>query len=130
MREAVSRERTFGLSLGAVCALVAAYFLWRGRTAPAGILGVLALGLILPALIRPSLLRIPSALWWKFVHALGWLNARIVLSGVFLLVFTPVGMILRLAGRDPLGRGTRGSGSGWVPYPERQRNPRHYERMY
>lgn len=129
-KAAVPQERTFGLSVGGVCALVAAYFLWRGRTTSAVMFGLVAVGLILPALTRPSLLRVPSALWWKVAHGLGWLNGRILLSGMFLLVFTPVGMIFRLAGRDPLGRGRRGSGSGWVPYPERQRNPKHYDRMY
>ena len=129
-RATAPQERTFGFSVGTVCALGAVYFFWRGRTTPAAIFGFLATGLLLPALMAPVLLRVPNALWRQLSHGLAWLNARILLSVIFLLVLTPLGLIFRLVRRDPLGRGRRGSGSGWVPYPERQRNPKHYERMY
>ena len=129
-RSMAPQERTFGLSVGLVSALVAAYFLWRGRTTSSAVFGLLAVGLILPALTMPSLLRVPNVLWRELSRGLGWLNARILLSAVFLLLLTPVGLVFRLAGRDPLGRGSRARESGWVPYPERQRSPKHYERMY
>lgn len=116
--------------MGVVCALAAAYFLWRGRPATAGIVAILAVGLVLLALTVPTLLRFPSALWWRFSRVLGWLNARVLLFFVFLLILTPVGLSTRLVGWDPLGRGKRASGSGWVPYPKRQRDLKHYERMY
>lgn len=123
-------ERSFGLSVGTVCALLAAVSLWRGREIPALIGGCLALGLLVPAVIRPSALRIPSALWWRFAQALGWFNARVLLSAVFFLVATPLGLGLRLAGWDPLRLRNRVRGSGWTPYPERMRDVKHYEHLY
>ena len=49
------QERSFGLSVGFVCALLAAFSLWRGRVVPAWTFGVVAALLIVPALTRPSL---------------------------------------------------------------------------
>lgn len=74
--------------------------------------------------------RILRAWWMQLAHALGWINARIVLSAIFFLVFMPVGLIARLVGWDPLRRRWPSGQSGWVPYPERHQDPTHYERMY
>ena len=127
---AAGKERSFGLSVGGVLALLAVVLAWRGRPAVAAVAGVLAVLLVAPALMHPALLRVPSALWWRLAHVLGWVNARVLLSLTWLLVLTPVGAVLRLAGRDALARRRRTGVPGWLPYAERQRDPRHYERMY
>ena len=124
------QERSFGISVGLVCGLISVYSLWRGRLIWAWLFGAGALGLIVPALARPSLLRIPHALWARLAHALGWLNTRVLLSAIFLVMITPIGVLLRLWGWDPLRRrATRGT-SGWLPYPQRLQEPTHYRRMY
>jgi len=64
----------------------------------------------------------------RLAHVLGWVNSRVLLTALFFLVLTPMGLVLRLAGRDPL-RLRRREGSGWSPYPPRFRDPKHYERM-
>ncbi|HSE96487.1 MAG TPA: SxtJ family membrane protein [Methylomirabilota bacterium] len=121
-------ERGFGLALGTVGALVAAHALWRGRGPVALGAGVLAGVLLGAALVAPAILRWPRRGWMRLAHALGWVNTRILLSVVFFLIVTPVGVVLRLCGWDPLGR--RPAGAGWTSYPERRRDPRHYEKMY
>lgn len=123
-------ERSFGLSVGAVCGLFAAYGLWRGHARPAAVWAAVSLTLLVPALTKPSLLRIPSALWWRLAHALGWFNARLLLSAFFFLVLTSVGLAMRLCGWDPLRRRWGLKQSGWLPYSERVRDPNHYDRMY
>jgi hypothetical protein len=35
---------------------------------------------------------------------LGWINTRVILGAIFLALITPMGMIMRLWGRDPLHR--------------------------
>ena len=125
----VNQERSFGLSVGAVCGLVAVFCLWRGKGMKAEGWGVVSLALVVPALFRPSLLHIPSAVWWRFARALGWVNARVLLSAFFFLVLTPLGLAMRLGGWDPMQR-RRGRSTGWFPYPERVRSPKHYDRMY
>ena len=59
---------------------------------PAGILGIL----------RPGLLLYPYRAWMKLGHILGWLNSRIILGLVFLIVLQPIALIMRILGHDPL----------------------------
>ena len=59
---------------------------------PAGILGIL----------RPGLLLYPYKAWMKLGHILGWLNSRIILGLVFLIVLQPIALIMKILGHDPL----------------------------
>lgn len=124
-------ERAFGLTVGMVCSVLALYGGWRhGRTALVQGLAGVGAGLLLCAWIRPSLLRGLNRWWMRLAHALGWLNNRLILGAVFLALITPLSLVFRVMGRDLLRlRRPRGA-SGWVPYPERYRDPKHYERMY
>ena len=124
-------QRTFSVSLAVIGALVAWHAARRGQLSvalAAGGVGLLAVAL---GWLAPGTLRVPSAVWWRMLHALGWVNARVLLSILFVVVVTPLGLAKRCFGWDPLARrGFRSGRSGWVPYPERQRDPKHYERMY
>ena len=122
-------ERSFGVSVGIVLMLIAAFLAWRGRMNPAMITGGVGALLLLLGLTAPKLLKWPSAAWWKLAMALGYVNARGILTIAFVLVLTPIGLIWRLIGRDPLGR-RRDSWPGWVPYPERYSDRSHFTRMY
>lgn len=124
------QERSFGVSVGSVMGLVAAWAWWRGRMAAVVVLGGVALPLITLGLLKPVWLRWPSALWWRFARLLGWINARILLSVVFFGLLTPLALVMRLTGRDPLRIRRRRSGSGWLPFPVRHQDPKHFERMY
>jgi hypothetical protein len=67
--------------------------------------------------------------WWKFAMILGYVNARIILTIAFLIVLTPLALIWRLLGRDPLAIQKR-HWPGWSPYPARYRDKDHFTRMY
>ncbi len=123
------RERSFGISVGAVLCLIAAALVWRGRVTRAEVVGAVGLVLLAGGYLRPSLLKYPSDAWWAMAAVLGWINARVLLSLLFLLVLTPVSLVWRVTGKDPLSR-RRASWPGWQPSPERYRDPRHYERMF
>jgi hypothetical protein len=122
-------ERSFGLSVGGVLLLVAAYQFWRGALIAAQILGAVGAVLVVCGYVRPQLLKGPSALWWKLALVLGYINARVILTLIFAIVLVPIGLLWRLIGRDPLAR-RRASWHGWSAYPARYRDPKHYERMY
>lgn len=122
-------ERSFGISVGAVLLLIAAALVWRGRITTAEIVGGIGAVLLLCGLTKPSLLKYPSAVWWKFALALGYVNARVILTIAFAVVLTPVGLAWRLLGKDPLAR-RRQQWHGWSPSPERFKNPDHFTRMY
>jgi hypothetical protein len=122
-------ERSFGVSVGTVLCVIAAVLWWRHRVTRAEIVGGIGVVLLLGGLLAPRLLKWPSALWWRFSRALGYVNARVLLSILFFLVLTPIGLAWRLLGKDPLAR-RRDRWPGWSPYPERYRDPKHYSRMF
>jgi multisubunit Na+/H+ antiporter MnhG subunit len=122
-------ERSFGLSVGAVLCAISLALVWRGRVHRAEVLGTIGGLLVILGVLRPALLGWPSAWWWRFSRALGRVNARVLLTLLFVVVLTPVGLIWRLMGRDPLAR-RRGGSSGWSLYPVRYRDRQHYLRMF
>ncbi len=124
-----NRERAFGISVGTVLCLIAALLVWRGRIGRAEVLGGIGVFLVVCGYVRPSLLKYPSDAWWKFAMVLGWINARVLLTVLFVVLLLPLGLVWRLTGRDPLAR-RRGAWPGWLPIPERYRDPRHFDRMY
>ena len=122
-------ERSFGISVGSVLIVLALILLWRRRITRAEVLGGVGAVLLVLGLVAPSLLKYPSKYWWKFSLAFGRVMARFWLSLLFLVVLTPVSLIWRVMGRDPLAR-SRDRWPGWSAYPERYRNRKHYDQMY
>lgn len=107
--------RKNALAVAAVLAGLAAWNVYRHRLLLAEGLGGLALALCLAALFsRPWTERFSRG-WMALAGALGYVNSRILLSLVYYLAVTPLGVILRLAGHDPLRRRTPPAGSYWIP---------------
>ena len=123
------KERSFGISVGGVMLLIAALLVWRGRIPTAQVVGGIGAVLLVLGLTQPRLLKYPSAVWWKFAMILGYVNARVILTVAFAIVLTPLGLLWRVIGKDPLAR-HRKNWQGWAPSPERYRNPDHFNRMY
>jgi len=122
-------ERSFGISVGIVLCAIAALLVWRGRIGRAEVVGGVGVFLLVFGLVYPPILTYPSAAWWRFARALGWVNARVLLTILFGLVLVPLSTVWRLAGKDPLAR-RRSAWPGWSPYPARYRDKQHYSRMY
>lgn len=124
-------EREFGLIVGGVLLVLSLWWLYRGKF-PALSHVTLPLGglLVLLGLIFPAALVWPSKAWMALAEALSYVTTRIILAFVFFVIVTPIGFIKRLFGWDPLHRRAAKSDSYWQPYSERQRDPRHYEKMF
>lgn len=99
--------RNFGLAFAAMLiGLFGLLLPWLAHRSPlahrwpwiAGLL-VLAAALLVPVGLRPL-----KWLWGRFAVVMGWINTRIVLLLLFYLVITPMALVMRLAGRDPLQR--------------------------
>ena len=128
-RRTFRAEREFGLLVGAVFGLLGAWWFYRGKFAIAAYVCVIAgAALLVLGAARPSLLVIPRKWWMKLAEGLSYVSSRIILAIIFFLVLTPIGVIKRALGWDPLQRRSVSRDSFWEPYPTR--NPKHYERMY
>jgi len=66
-------------------------------------------------LARPSLLEVPNRLWGRFGLWLGRIVSPVMTGIVFYGVVTPIGLAMRLAGKDPLRlRRDPGAESYWI----------------
>lgn len=124
-------ERSFGLAVGGVATALGAWWLYRHRfehVAPwvlgGGVL-LLALGILAPGRLVHA-----NRVWMSMAQKLSWVSTRLILALVFFLVVTPIGLLRRLSGADPLRRRKPGAGSFWSPYPSRRRDPRHFEKSF
>jgi len=122
-------ERSFGLSVGGVLCAIALVLAWRGRIGRAEVIGAVGVVLVTCGALAPRVLRVPSAWWFRFSRVLGHVNARILLTVLFVLVLTPISLVWRLIGKDPLAR-RRDRWPGWTPSPARYKDRQHYARMY
>ena len=124
-------EREFGLIVGGMLLLLSCWWLYRGKfhsltqfTLPVGAL------LVLFGMVIPRVLYYPNKAWMAFAEVLSYISTRIILAFVYFVVITPIGFIKRLSGWDPLDRRAARRESYWRDYSARQRDPRHYEKMY
>ncbi|MEL7368945.1 MAG: SxtJ family membrane protein [Myxococcota bacterium] len=110
----VGSDRSFALVFTVVFSLVGLFPVFFSTGAPRlwalGIAGVfLGLGLIVPHLLHPL-----NVLWMKFGALLNAIVSPIVLGGLFYLVVTPMGLIVRLFGHDLLRLKLDDSSSYWI----------------
>ncbi len=108
--------RLFGVLSGALVVIAARTIKGAdafGGTA-AGVI-IAALAIMLPGAIEPV---------WRALMALtlpiGWLVSRAILIAFFYLILTPVSLILRIVGHDPLNRRLSGE-SYWEPFEKNKR---------
>ena len=62
----------------------------------------IAIPFLIIGILKPSLLFYPYKVWISLGLALGWINSRIILGLVFLLVLQPIALIMKFVGYDPL----------------------------
>src|SRR5262245_261959 len=97
-------ERSFGVGVGGVLCVLAIVLWWRGQGTRAEAAGAVGALLVVSGLWVPGILRWPSALWWGFARALGFVMTRVWLTLLFMVILVPAGLLWRITGKDPLGR--------------------------
>jgi hypothetical protein len=94
-----SSERAFGLTFAVVFLLIALYPLIFDEQPHLWAFGVSAL-FLLAGLFAAPLLRPLNKLWLKFGALLHMITSPIILGIMFFLVIMPIGLIMRLFGKD------------------------------
>lgn len=101
----MDRRRKFGLVVGGVfSALALIFFLRHKHHVPFWVCVTVGPALMLLGLVAPVALGPVERVWMAVAGVLGWVNARILLSIVFVVLVAPLALVLRLFGRDPLAR--------------------------
>ena len=97
--------RSFGLIVGGIFTLIALWpILLRGDDPRLWALIISGI-MVVSALVVPTALGPVYRVWMRIGAALGWINTRVILGIGFYGVFTPMGIVMRIFGRDPLRRG-------------------------
>ena len=96
--------RKFGLMVGGIFAAIGLWpMVFRGA-APRLWAVALGVALVLPALVWPRSLGRVYRVWMAFGAVLNWINTRIILGVIFYVLITPMGLVMRLWGHDPMRR--------------------------
>src|SRR5262245_4217574 len=97
-------ERSFGFTSSGVFCAFGVWLLWSGDAlGGAGLLG-LAGTFLIATLARPRLLAPVNRIWSRIGELLHAVVSPIVMATLFYGVLTPIGLLLRMAGHDPLHR--------------------------
>ena len=121
---------SFALIVSAALLVIAA-LQWR-RGAPQWVLVTLlsiAAALLLGAAVAPALLRPVYRAWMRLGEVLAWVNTRIILTLIFFLVVTPIGLVMRLFGRSPIATAKRND-SYWTDVEPHSYGDRHVEKQF
>jgi hypothetical protein len=120
----------FGLTMGiAFVVLGAVVFIFGSHPERGYALAGIGLLFLLFAWIAPAALRPVRKGWMAFAFALGWVMSRVILTVFFFIAVTPVGLIMRLLGRDPLEIRAVND-SYWIPRERKPREAKDYERLF
>ncbi len=129
--DASHREvRKFGLLFSLIFALIGGYVYYVSGEISSWLAGgsllFLALGLFFYPLLKPVYV------WWmKFAMVLAWINTRIILGIAFYLIVTPMGLVMRLFGKDLLDqRIDRSAQTYWKEREDVPFDRTRYERLF
>jgi len=110
-----SSDRSFGLVFACVFLVVACWPLFYLELPRWWALGVAVVFAVI-ALLKPTLLAGLNRLWIKFGLLLGKVVSPVALGILFYCVVAPIGVLVRLTGKDPLRlKLDSGANSYWIP---------------
>jgi Saxitoxin biosynthesis operon protein SxtJ len=97
--------RVFSLLLVAFGVIVAGALYQRLESdAPAITVLVITSAIGLLGIVLPNCVRLVYVVWMGLAFPVGWIVSHTMMLAVFFLVVTPIGLVMRMCGRDPMQR--------------------------
>ena len=91
--------RKFGITIGIILLAIAGFLFWKEKESFQILLtfGVISciFGIAIPFILKPI-----YWVWMIFATILGWIMTRVILSLLFYIILTPIGLILRFFGKQ------------------------------
>ncbi|MCX5701514.1 MAG: SxtJ family membrane protein [Candidatus Omnitrophica bacterium] len=125
-----TKLRKFGITMGIFFLIITFIILLKNKEGiiPASILSII---FIILAVFAWTLLRPLYIFWMRLAFILAWINTRLILSILFYLVFTPIGIGMRLFGGDLLDKKIeKNKESYWVKKEKTAFKQSDYERQF
>ena len=120
----------FGITIGIILIIIAGLLFWKEKESfqTFFIVGTLLclLGLVIPAVLKPIYWG-----WMIFATILGWVMTRVILSLLFYIIVTPIGLILRFFGKQFLElKWNKSKDSYWNYRTTEKLNKGNYEKQF
>jgi hypothetical protein len=119
-RLTAAQGRRFGLTVGGAFLVLAAIAWWRGHPTSTQVLGWLGAVLSAAGLLLPTWLGPVERAWMRLAHLISKVTTPIVMAVMYLLVLTPIGLLRRTFGGNPIVHSPHDE-SYWRPRPEGRR---------
>ena len=115
-RLTAAQGRRFGVTMGSAFTVLGLVMVWRDRDLAAVIVGALATLFVVGALAVPTRLGPVERAWMKLAHAISKITTPILMGIVYYLTVAPIGLVMRMLGRNPLVH-PPSAGSFWKMRP-------------
>lgn len=122
--------RSFGVTIGIILLLIAGFLLYKEKESFQIFLYIagsfIGFGLIFPVILKPIYF-----IWMIFAVILGWFMTRVILSLLFYVIITPIGVVLRIFGKDFLELKKQAiQGSYWNQRDSNVEQNQNYEKQF
>ena len=91
--------RNFGIIIGIVLLIISGFLFWKEKDSFQLFIAI-GITLFLTAIAIPAVLKPVYWIWMIFAIILGWFMTRVILSLLFYIIFTSIGLTLRLFGKQ------------------------------
>ena len=119
-RLTAAQGRRFGLTVGGAFLVFAGVAYWRGHPTTTIVLGALGGLLSVAGVVIPTYLGPVERAWMGLAHLISRVTTPIVMGVMYLVVLTPVGLLRRIFGGNPLVHQPHNQ-SYWHSRPKGQR---------
>jgi multisubunit Na+/H+ antiporter MnhG subunit len=130
IKETKNDLRKFGLTVGSVLVILAAilFYFEKPSTMYFAVIGAV---LALIAIIYPKILKPLNKVWMGLAIVLGFVMSRVILSILFYIVLTPIGLIAKLVGKKFLDlKYDKSAQTYWDKRSNIQKKQIDYERQF
>ena len=93
--------RKFSLLIGVIVMAVSSFFFFRGKD-HYYVIFIFGVGMMLIGLVYPTVLKPMYLIWMSFSISVGFIMTHVILIIIFYVIFTPVGIMMKLLGKDLL----------------------------
>jgi hypothetical protein len=124
--------RNFGLTMAAALALIGVAMHFVGHHPRRAFwTWVVAAAFLFFGLVAPRALKGIHRAWMALAFVLGWFVSRIILGVIFFGIITPIGVVMKLAGKDVLHEKIdRSAMTYWIPRDAAAEDPKRCEKPF
>jgi hypothetical protein len=122
--------RQFGLTIGSVLLIIGAFLYYFEKSSPFYFI-IIGGALLLLAIVYPNVLKPLNKVWMGLAIVLGFVMSRIILTVLFYLVLTPIGLLAKIFGKKFMNlKYDESAETYWEKRTIKEKNHLDYERQF